>query len=233
MGCGVSKPPASSELNCLWTVVAENREQPLDSVSRPAPGAPLVLRVASPSKAGFVLVATFEGGTLAQNPPPELRKIPASGEDSLAYSTPAGNQSSKVFTAFFAEDAPEVAELKQLLAQVSQQKDGKGPAAQRLYSRLSDWKGEDRTGSASAGQKVVELGASISTSSASPERGSRPGAGAVPLETKSKSSDNAISRPLPPAPVAPLLNWRDSSQRILVGDHLHPVLVYNFEPKGR
>jgi hypothetical protein len=155
--------------------------------------------------------------------PPVLIKVPAKSEDKIEWKLPEARESSKVFAAFLPADGESSREMEALLQRFSEQKEGNGPAAQRLYDRLSEWAGEDRTGSASEGEQIVELGAAMSTSLMSPEA-SRPRVGddVSPQGANMESQNPAAA-----------FDWRKNSRQAAFGADVHPVVIYDFVSAGR
>ena len=225
LGCAPSKPSLPSKVNYLWTLSSVQGEAALGPQSQPAPDQPLRLRVATDSQPARVLVATFQDQVLCIAPPPVLVELPANSEQVIQWQVPSGQKGSKVFTAFLPAAGESSREVEGLLKQLSEPKAESGAAAQRLYARLSEWAGQDRSGSASAGHQVVELGAALSTSLMSPEA-SPPESGGGRASSKDTVSPQGKA-------TSALVDWRKVSREVSVGDDVHPVVIYDFATAPR
>lgn len=226
VGCGRSPEPAGGKVSYLWTLsTPQGGETALGAQSRPSPGQPLTLHVAADSQATDVYLSSFQGQSLAE--PPQRVSVPANTEQVVDWRVPPGQESSKIFTVFLPTDSPSSREMEGLLTQCSQQ-GVQGAAGQRLYDRLSEWAGEDRSGSASAGPEVVELGAALSTALTSPESvaQSNSGRGAALEDAAPQAA------PMKPKGASPF-DWRKSSRQVEVGSEVHPVVITDFASRPR
>lgn len=164
-----STPVTTAKVSYLWTVISAQGEAVLDKGANLTPGQSIALHVAADSQPAKVVVAAFEDNALSFRPPPTVVTVPSGGEQTVRWQAPQPGDSPKVFSAFIPADGASSREIEQLVAQCAAQKDGRGPAAQRLYDRLTEWAGQDRGGSKSSGAQVLELGATLATFSMSPE----------------------------------------------------------------
>lgn len=225
-GCSQTKTAETSNINYLWTLQSAQGESALTAQSHPAPDQPLTLHMAADSKPAKVVVATFQDKTLSLSPPPVVIPIGANAESAVEWKVPTDK--GKIFTAIIPADGESSGEMEQLLAECVKQGNGTGPAAQRLYDRLSEWAGEDRAGSKSAGAEVVELGAALSTSLMSPEAPQKERlddarGGASPDPAPQTSGARTESSPV----IA--FDWRKSSKQAAFGADVHPVVIYDFD----
>jgi hypothetical protein len=224
-GCSQNEVPALAKtrvldlgtIDYLWTVQSAQGEVALGPESQTQPDQALSLWVATDSQPAKVLVATFQDRSLSMSPPPDLVKVPANREHVVPWKVPTDPESAKVFTVFLPAEGETSDEIEALLEQCSQQKAGEGPAAQRLYDRLSEWAGEDRSGSASQGHQVVEVGAALSTSLMSPEASGRLGSDNRERDEKIELKDSSA-----------LFDWRKTSRQAAFGVDVHPVVICDF-----
>ena len=221
VGCSQKEVPAPGKVDYLWTVPSPQGESALGPQSQPGPEQPLYLRVATDSHSAAVLVATFQGRDLSMAPPPVLVRVPANSEKVIEWKLPTGRDPSKIFTAFLPADGESSREMEALQKQWDEQKGGQGPAAQRLYECLSEWAGEDRTGSASAGHQVVELGPALTTGLMTPE-GARLETNNVMDEKKERTGRTSDS-----------FQWRKNSRQVAFAANVHPVVIYDFASASR
>jgi hypothetical protein len=147
---------------------------------------------------------------------PVLVNVSANTEAAVPWKVPAGPESCKVFTAFLPADGEASREAEDLISQILQQKQAEGPAAQRLYGRLSEWAGQDRSGSSNAGHQEIELGAALSTGLMSPE-----------AQGQATSSNNN------PSSGRLQSNWRVKSRQLTLGTESYPVVICEFASTRR
>ena len=227
-GCSHTKAAETSNINYLWTFQSAQGESALNAQSLPVPDQPLTLHLAADSQPAKVVVATFQDKALSLAPSPVVVPVGANAESAVEWKVPTAR--GKIFTAIVPADGASSDEIEQLLAECLKQGDGKGPAAQRLYDRLSEWAGQDRTGSQSAGAEVVELGAALSTSLMSPEAQKSRQEEAGGSSADSSAPVLQAATPVVPEKRVNSFDWRKSSKRVAFGIDTYPVVIYDFAP---
>jgi hypothetical protein len=225
-GCSQSPPPEPAKLSYLWTLPSSGGEVALSPETSYTPGQAMTLHVATGSQPATVVVAAFQDETLSLSPPPTRVPVAAGTETSVSWTIPEGQGRSKVFAVFMPSDGESSLEIAKTIEQCLS-KDNTA-AAQRLYDLLSEWAGQDRSGSNSAGAQVVELGAALSTSLMNPQSQRSGNVG----DSSSREGKKENVQGGPAKQSAPF-DWRKSSRQVVYGADVHPVVIYGFASSPR